>query len=246
MMHRSYCQDLSQTAQGQTSGSVPHVVLDGVEARHLSNVLRLGPGDHVELFDGRGVSARAEIVRAGRREVELAVHELEHDPVPGGPEVVLATAVPKGDRIRLLVEKVTELGVDRLVPLKTQRSVVHPRDGKQKKMHQAVIAACKQCGRNRMMQIDPLTAWDDLLAVENQSLVIAQRGATDSGEAIGRVLGEPAGSLVLCVGPEGGWTDDELAAAEAVGAKMVGLGRHVLRIETAAVAVAAMVAVRQE
>ena len=68
-------------------------------------------------------------------------------------------------------------------------------------MHQAVIAACKQCGRNRMMQIDPLTAWDDLLAVENQSLVIAQRGATDSGEAIGRVLGEPAGSLVLCVGP---------------------------------------------
>jgi 16S rRNA (uracil1498-N3)-methyltransferase len=93
------------------------------------------------------------------------------------------------------------------------------------------------------MRIDGLTGWDELLAVENQSLVIAERGAATVGESSvlvsGEVPGEVTGSLVLCVGPEGGWSVDELVAAEAAGATRVGLGRHVLRIETAAVALAA-------
>ena len=238
MTHRAYCENLPRPTDGDSSGSLPHVVLGGAEARHLSSVLRLGPGDAVELFDGRGAWARAEIIGAGRREIELTVSELGHDPPRSGPEVVLATAVPKGDRVRSLVEKLTELGVDRLVPLKTRHSVVHPRDGKLKKMQQAVIAACKQCGRNRLMQIEGLTEWEDLLAVENQSLVIAQRGAASAAEAIVGLLGNSTRSLVLCVGPEGGWSDDELRAARAAGATTVGLGRHVLRIETAAVALA--------
>ena len=216
-----------------------NVVLDGAEARHLSSVLRLGPGDAVELFDGRGAWAGAEIVGVGRREIELAIRESGHDAAVQGPELVMATAIPKGDRVRSLVEKLTELGVDRLVPLKTRHSVVHPRDSKLKKMQQAVISACKQCGRNRLMRIDGLTGWDELLAVENQSLVIAERGAATVGESSVLVPGEVTGSLVLCVGPEGGWSVDELVAAEAAGATRVGLGRHVLRIETAAVALAA-------
>jgi len=216
-----------------------NVVLDGAEARHLSSVLRLGPGDAVELFDGRGAWAGAEIVGVGRREIELAIRESGHDAAVQGPELVMATAIPKGDRVRSLVEKLTELGVDRLVPLKTRHSVVHPRDSKLKKMQQAVISACKQCGRNRLMRIDGLTGWDELLAVENQSLVIAERGAATVGESSVLVSGEVTGSLVLCVGPEGGWSVDELVAAEAAGATRVGLGRHVLRIETAAVALAA-------
>ena len=214
-------------------------MLDGAEARHLSSVLRLGPGDAVELFDGRGAWAGAEIVGVGRREIELAIRESGHDAAVQGPELVMATAIPKGDRVRSLVEKLTELGVDRLVPLKTRHSVVHPRDSKLKKMQQAVISACKQCGRNRLMRIDGLTGWDELLAVENQSLVIAERGAATVGESSVLVSGEVTGSLVLCVGPEGGWSVDELVAAEAAGATRVGLGRHVLRIETAAVALAA-------
>ena len=241
MTHRSFCEHLPQPGPEQVN---PRVVLAGAEARHLSSVLRLGPGDPVELFDGQGVWARAEIVGESRREVELVVHELEHEPPGDGPEVVLATAVPKGDRVRSLVEKATELGVDRLVPLRTQRSVVHPRDGKQKKMRQAVISACKQCGRNRLMQIDPLTAWTDLLAVGDQSLVMAQRGGLAAIGELEKSLDQSTGSLVLCVGPEGGWTDQELAAAVEMGATMIGLGRHVLRIETAAVALASLVAVQ--
>jgi 16S rRNA (uracil1498-N3)-methyltransferase len=235
MKHRFFCDALPNESDGE------RVVLKGAEAKHLTSVLRLGPGDLVELFDGRGSGARAEIIGGDKREIELSVIELEVDGLQRGPEVVLATAVPKGDRIRSLVEKATELGIDRLVPLKTRRSVVHPRAGKQKKMHQAVIAACKQCGRNRLMRIDPLMAWDELLAVENQSLVIGQRGAEDSGQAIDRLLSDPNTPLVLCVGPEGGWTDDELDAAREAKATLIGVGRHTLRIETAALALAALV-----
>ena len=235
MKHRFFCDALPNEADGG------RVVLKGAEAKHLTSVLRLGPGDLVELFDGRGSGARAEIIGGDKREIELSVIELEVDGPQRGPEVVLATAVPKGDRIRSLVEKATELGIDRLVPLKTQRSVVHPRVGKQKKMQQAVLAACKQCGRNRLMRIDPLMAWDELLAVENQSLVIGQRGAEDSGQAIDRLLADPNTPLVLCVGPEGGWTDEELDAAREAKATLIGVGRHTLRIETAALALAALV-----
>ena len=235
MKHRFFCDTLPNEADGE------QVVLKGAEAKHLTSVLRLGPGDLVELFDGRGTAARAEIISGGKREIELSVVEREVDSQQSGPEVVLATAVPKGDRIRSLVEKATELGIDRMVPLKTQRSVVHPRAGKQQKMHHAVIAACKQCGRNRLMRIDPLMTWDELLAVENQSLVIGQQGAADSGESIDRLLADPHTSLVLCVGPEGGWTDGELDAAREAKATLIGVGRHTLRIETAALALAALV-----
>ncbi len=236
MTCRAYCDDLPRPPRPT------RVVLDGAEARHLTSVLRLGPGDAVELFDGRGGWARAEISKSGRREVELSIHEFEQDRAGGGPEVVVATAIPKGDRARSMVEKLTELGVDRLVPLKTRHSVVHPRDGKLNKMQQAVVAACKQCGRNRLMQIDGLTEWSDLLAVKNQSLIVAQRGGGSVSETISGVLSQSGGSLVLCVGPEGGWSGDELRAAVSAGAREVGLGGHVLRIETAAVALAAAVA----
>ena len=247
MTHRAYLENLSQLpgdASGDVSGDVSgemssRVVLDGPEARHLSSVLRLGPGDAVELYDGRGSWAVSEIIGSGRREIELAILESGQDPVVSGPELVMATAIPKGDRVRSLVEKLTELGVDRLVPLKTRHSVVHPRDGKLKKMQQSVIAACKQCGRNRLMRIEGLTEWCDLLATENQTLVIAQRGAAIVGQPDAVLPGIATGSLVLCVGPEGGWSDDELIAAEVAGATRVGLGPHVLRIETAAVALAA-------
>ena len=235
MKHRFFCDTLPNEADGE------QVVLKGAEAKHLTSVLRLGPGDLVELFDGRGTAARAEIISGGKREIELSIVERKVDFQQGGPEVVLATAVPKGDRIRSLVEKATELGIDLMVPLKTHRSVVHPRAGKQKKMHHAVIAACKQCGRNRLMRIDPLMTWDELLAVENQSLVIGQQGAENSGESIARLLAAPHMPLVLCVGPEGGWTDGELAAAREAKATLIGVGRHTLRIETAALALAALV-----
>jgi len=219
----------------------PAVLADS-EAHHLRDVLRLGIGDRVVLFDGNGSEATAEITAVDRNRIELSVGELRCDPDPAPPELVLATAIPKGDRFRWLVEKATELGIDRLVPLKTDRSIVHPGTGKQRRMQLAVIAACKQCGRNRLMQFDDLTTFDDLLSRcrSDSPIAMAQQGGGPGGDFIRTLADSNPQRIILAVGPEGGWTDEELARANQIGAATIDLGRHVLRTDTAAVALAAI------
>ena len=225
MTSRFYTPDLGETA-----------TLEGSEAHHLRNVLRLGLDDVVELFDGHGVRATARVTRIDKQAVALAVLQRFEDPASCQPtELVLATAVPKGDRFRSLVEKATELGVDRLIPLRTEHSVVHPRPGKQDRMQQAIIAACKQSGRNRLMTLDVLTDWADLVGNTEATLVLSQRGGQPATAVLAELRQQQPAQLVLCVGPEGGWSDAELDLARRAGITSVDLGPHVLRIETAAV-----------
>lgn len=218
-----------------TSGAI---TLDGPEAHHLAHVLRLTPGACVELFDGRGGVAAARIAQVRKRDVELVVEQHRLDSPPS-PEIVLAVAVPKGERFDWLVEKATELGVARLTPLVTERSSVDPRDSKLDRLRQLVIAACKQSGRNHLLELSPVQSWRDFVAA----------AATDAPWMLADPTGPPfhAGLLpattarrTLAIGPEGGWTADELALADAAGAVRVSLGATILRIETAALALAAL------
>ena len=212
----------------------PAVELTGAEAHHLKDVLRLEVGDRVVLFDGRGTEAQARIASIGKRAVSLEVLDVRSVPAVA-PPVALATAIPKGDRFRFLVEKAAELGVSRLVPLATERSVVHPRDFKLDKMRQTVIAATKQSGRAHLMQIDALLSWKDFLASipPEHCLLVADPLGLPLPDA---VLQAPRRPTIAVVGPEGGLTRDEIQAAVDAGALRVGLGDHVLRIETAAIA----------
>ena len=218
----------------------PKVTLSGSEAHHLAHVLRAGPGERVLLFDGRGTEAEAEVAAVSRRDVELNV--LDHRTVPGPRRpIVLGTAVPKGDRFRWLVEKATELGVARLVPLRTERSIVDPGAGKLGKLRQTMIAACKQCGLSRLMEIDPVTAWEEFVSREigGRSALMGVPGAPPFAAGM---LADPAdGPIVLAIGPEGDLTPDEVQQAIAAGAQPVGLGPNVLRVETAGIALAACV-----
>src|SRR5712691_11012374 len=119
------------------------VELDGPEAHHLLHVLRAKIGDRLGLFNGDGDEALVEIVRIRKRSAEL--HIVETWTTPAEPrQLILAVALPKGDRARWLIEKATELGVARIIPLRTARSVVEPREGKIDKLEQSVIEACKQ------------------------------------------------------------------------------------------------------
>src|SRR5947209_6955773 len=122
--------------------------LEGTEAHHLVHVLRIGVGDTVVLFDGCGGEATATVTECAAGVVELTVGEpqVQSD---DGPEIILAAAVPKGDRFGWMIEKATELGVARFVPLITERSVVIPGDGKLDKMRRTIVEASKQCGRAR-------------------------------------------------------------------------------------------------
>ena len=229
MADRFYCPE--RPVQGR-------LTLRGDEARHLGRVLRLGPGDVVEVFDGRGFATRARVEVVERDRVEL---QAVGSPLPDrtGPcRLTLATAVPKGERFDWLVEKATELGVERLVPLVTERSVVDPRAGKLDRLRRAIVEAAKQCGRNRLMDLDRPTPWPDLLAATGaRSGWIAHPGASQLASC---PKPERGAEVLLAIGPEGGFTEPEVEAARAIGWRAFRLGATLLRIETAGLAGCAM------
>jgi 16S rRNA (uracil1498-N3)-methyltransferase len=225
VLERFYCPDTP------VDGSA---IVEGDEARHLIRVRRVAVGETVELFDGRGSAMRAQVTSLGRDRAALAILG------PGDPDrtprfsLTLATAVPKGDRFDWLVEKATELGVARLIPLVTERSVVDPRSAKLDRLRRVIVEASKQCRRNRLMELEPLAAWAPLVETARESdRLIAHpggRGVTSSGLLTG------AGSAILAIGPEGGFSEAEVGRAAEAGWQMVGLGSTILRVETAALA----------
>lgn len=224
MSERFYAPDLDD--------SVREYLLGGGEARHLLTVCRAKVGTEITLFNGRGLRAEGSVVETRKREALIRVDRIAHSP-PANP-FTLATALPKGDRGTFLVEKAVELGVARLVPLQTERSVAHPAGEKIERFERAVIEACKQCGRDHLMQVDPLTPWQAVMADTAGWLF------DPSGEAIDFNAGPvPA---IIAIGPEGGWSEEERTAANEAGWRLVRWPGHILRIETAALAAAAWVA----
>lgn len=208
------------------------VALDGPEAHHLLHVMRAGVGDEVTLFDGRGGEYEAKVAALGRREVALEVgprrevdRELER-------RIVVGVALPKGDRQKWLVEKLTELGAAQLVPLVTHRGTVKLHDRGEEKLERAVIEASKQCGRNVLMEVSRPQSLEEFLTTAKG--LIAHPG----GEALS-AIGELADTVTIAIGPEGGFTEEEVSAADQRGWRRVSLGRSILRIETAAMAMVA-------
>ncbi len=209
------------------------VVVDGPEAHHLSNVCRVRPGDAVCLFNGDGREYPARVRDVSRREVTVEVLAVETPVREVGHRLEIAAPLPKGDRAQFLVEKLTELGATAYVPLQTARSVVHPRDAKLDKLQRYVIEASKQCGRNVLLHVGPLTAWSEY--ARRDDLPAQKLLAHPGGEAMREVRGDVAAA----VGPEGGFTEEELELARAAGWQTVGLGPRILRVETAALVMTA-------
>jgi 16S rRNA (uracil1498-N3)-methyltransferase len=210
------------------------VTLDGAEAHHLATVCRLRPGDRVCLFNGDGHEYPADVLAVARRTVQVEVRGVESParelPLP----LTVAAPLPKGDRGQFLLEKLTELGATSFVPLRTRRSVVHPGEMRLDRLQRYVIEASKQCGRNVLLRLEPVTEWTDYCARGDLPAVRALAHLGGTGQLA------PAGQAVaLAVGPEGGWTEDEVALAAAAGWQVVDLGPRVLRVETAALVLAA-------
>ena len=205
--------------------SLGEVVLQGAEAHHLATVMRAHPGDAVCLFNGDGFQYPATVITVSKREVTLRIYSVEqpHRELPFSLEI--AAAVPKGVREDFLLEKLTELGVTHFVPLITERSVVIP---KVERLQRTVAEASKQCGRNVLMEVAAVTRWSDYLL---GSANIANRWLAHPHSSPASVFG--------CLSPEGGFTNEEVNAATAAGWQCVDLGPRILRVETAAVALAA-------
>jgi len=232
---------MSQRYFVETPISEDRVVLRGAEAHHLIHVMRARPGARVVLFDGSGLEFAARLTRVGRTRVELEIVSRSRADRELPVQLELAVALPKADRRRWLVEKATELGVRRIIPLRTNRSMAQPAQQALQRLHRAVIEASKQCGRNVLMQITEPRDWSDFVAETRAQpcRLLADAHCTDPPAKL--PLEQPAERILMAVGPEGGLTADEVALATAAGWRPLGLGPRVLRVETAAILLTAAV-----
>ncbi len=228
------------------SGQV--VDLPPTAARHVQ-VLRMQPGHTLTLFNGEGGEFMAEVQHMGRSEVHVLVGEHRSVECEAAVQVHLAVGMPANERMDWLVEKATELGVHRITPLMTERSVIRltGERAEKKQMHwQAVAAsASEQCGRNRVPVIDTPERLDAWLARQTTQTdvvhgVLSLHASTRPLNALRDGVAASATSWVLLNGPEGGLTDAEDAAARAKGFVALSLGERVLRAETAALGALAL------
>jgi 16S rRNA (uracil1498-N3)-methyltransferase len=213
------------------------LLLDGPEGRHAATVKRLRVGETVQVADGRGGLGDAEVVAVGRDLVELTVRR-RVELAPPAPRVVLAQALVKGDRGELAVELATEAGVDEVLPWRAARCVAKweagPRGDKAlARWRSTVREAAKQARRPWVPPVGEPVSTAALAArvtAADVALVLHESAA----DPLASVELPGAGELLLVVGPEGGVSDEELAALTASGARAVRLGPQVLRASTAA------------
>jgi 16S rRNA (uracil1498-N3)-methyltransferase len=213
--------------------------LTGDEARHISQVLRVKPGETITVFDGCGRRAAAEVLTVSRDHVSLQIGD-SLTPPPPMPAITLAQAIPKGKNMDLIVQKAVELGVAAIQPLVTKNTVVQPGEGKSDKWRRNALEACKQCGQDTLPHIaDPLpferwlasSAGVPPAAGHLRLIASLAPGAKPLREILCAHPGTAEATLL--VGPEGDFTPEETTAALDAGFIPVSLGEIVLRVETA-------------
>jgi 16S rRNA (uracil1498-N3)-methyltransferase len=228
---------LSDAVAGSSPGT--EVVLDGDEGRHAATVKRIRVDEQVVLTDGAGTSATCTVTSAGKASLTLRVDSIGYADRQA-PEVTVVQAIPKGERGELAVEMLTEIGVDRIVPWAASRSVAVWRGDRATrslaKWRSTARAAAKQARRSWLPEVTELATTDDVVALlaEADLAVVLQETAQVPLAAVSL---DGVGAIVVVVGPEGGLSDDELAAfAEA---EIVRLGTSVWRTSTAGIAAVA-------
>lgn len=219
------------------------LVLRGEEAHHLVRVRRHRQGEVVEVVDGAGNWYQVRIESLDRDEVRAQILDHQQDRGESPVRLTLAAALVKGQRFDFLVEKATELGVAELVPLLCERGVVRPgSEHKAARWEHLARAALKQCDRSRLPLIAAPAALAEVVraGVEDGQQVLLAVPA--GGEELRRCLEDRvAERLTLAVGPEGGFSADEVEAARRQGARVFSWGNRVLRSETAGMVLAALV-----
>ena len=214
------------------------VTLSADEAKHLREVLRLNAGDDVHVFDGAGREFRAIVSQARREFAELEIGDEIESPRPESSlQLTLAVALLKGEKFDLVVQKGTELGVNRFIPLVTRYADIRLRDESDAakrvaRWQRIALEAAKQCGRSVVPEISMPTSFESVLS--ERSFMFSER----DGQALNTDL--KTQSLTAIVGSEGGWSDEELDQARAAGVPIVTLGGRILRAETAAIATAVL------
>ncbi|WP_459555931.1 RsmE family RNA methyltransferase [Lacunimicrobium album] len=213
-------------------------LLQGDEAHHLVRVLRAKPGLRIELFNGQGFVAEGEVVAVKKNEAVIQLLRVWFEE-KDRPALTVAVCFPKGDRLTTMIEKLCELGVSRVVPLISERSVVDPGEGKLQRLEKLAMSACKQSKRAWLMEMESPVEIGAYLEKDENCVLLdprAKKRFLDVAVESRRVQKD----LTCLIGPEGGWSTGELEMFEQKQVVGCVLGKSVLRIETAAMAVASV------
>lgn len=235
------------------------VELAGDEAHHLTRVMRQKVGDMVVLFDGEDREYPAEITETRKGRITLRILEVRNVDTESPRQVTVAVALPKGDRQKWLVEKLTELGCHRLIPLQTERAVTQCSDQVVARLRRQVLEATKQCNRSRLMAVSPEK---DIAGCMTECALADVDGDAGGDDTAGDIVGLIAHPLsdgdfgqlplseltkiilpkrvLVLIGPEGGFTAGEAERAVKLGFRSLDLGPRILRVETAAMMLATL------
>lgn len=220
------------------------VTLCDAEARHASNVLRLSVGAQVVLFDGLGGEASGTVATVHKRSVTVQLTARTDSDRELVQPLELVVALPRGDRQKTLVDGLVQLGVTRLTPLVCQRGVAQPSAAALERLERSVVESSKQCGRNRLMCITPPQTIAQVSQASAEPLTTLSLFAHPYGAATSICeattdLRSQITAARMAVGPEGGFSDAEASQWLEAGWQCVELGRRILRIEVAALQMAA-------
>lgn len=227
-------------------------LLSEADSRHLSRVLRRKPGDLLQVVSANRLFEAELLVPSADTQGRLAVRLLREVAAYGeaGLELILLQGLAKGERMEIVLQKAVELGAARIMPVACERSVVRLSGeralAKQQRWQKIADAAAKQCGRTRLVEVAVPQSLQEALASLPEGCRILMPWEEADGQSTGcsmrSALGEeaPAAAAVI-IGPEGGFTPEEAALAAGFGARLVTLGKRILRTETAAIAAMALV-----
>ena len=220
------------------------VTLEPDESHHLTRVLRLAEGARVYLFDGEGAEYECEVTRVSKSGAELTILTPLTDEVESPLRLTLGQALIKGDKFDWVVQKATELGITRIVPLATEnsdvRKVEERAEHRLSRWRRISLEAIKQSGRRRLVEIvEPISAEKFFAESEAEvRLIFSERG----GQSLSEVASSHAScrAVALAVAPEGGWSQTEVESAIQRGFIPIHLGHRILRTETAAITAVAL------
>ena len=215
-----------------------NVFLSEEETRHLRDVLRLRENETVNVFDGENREVICEIEKIEKRQTVLKIIEEVSPTAPSSNlYLTLATAILKGEKFDLVIQKAVELGVKNFVPLVTKRCDVKIKDAEKKleRWNKIALEACKQSGRAELMKIKMPFDFDEFIQIANGTKILFSER---SGESFSNI--SETEKITAVIGSEGGWEDSEIDSAKANGFKIVTFGGRILRAETAAISIAAI------
>ena len=231
------------------ASDVKSVTLGPDEARHARDVLRLRGGDEAYVFDGAGREFRCALREFDRDGAVLDVlEEVELAHAETALDLTLAIALLKGEKFDLVVQKATELGASHIIPVATTRADVRIRDDddakrKVTRWQRIALEASKQCGRTRLMEIAEPVEFSSMIGRATNDRDLRLMFAERNGTSLATVANNsqaPHAKVFALIGPEGGWSDEEIEAAREAGWNIISLGGRTLRAETAAIVITAL------